>query len=120
MLKRSVFALVAVLALSLAAGVTFADDSYTGEVVEKACFVSRGAHGPDHVACAESCFSRGGDVGLLMADGTLLILRAGDDAAPLEALKGMAGKQATISGTMADEKDGDYDVVTVTASEAGN
>lgn len=110
------FALAFVL-LAAGVGVAAEEDSWTGEIVEKACFVQRAAHGPDHAACAKRCFERGGDVALLTGDGELLILRAGDDAAPFEALKGMAGAKAKVTGEMG-EDDGGYKVVVVTASES--
>jgi hypothetical protein len=93
-----------------------AADTVTGEIVEKACFVNRGAHGEDHASCAARCIERGGDVGLLTADGDLYILKAGDDASAFESLKGMAGKQVAVTGEWGDA-DGDYKTLVVSAAE---
>jgi hypothetical protein len=50
------------------------DDSKTlqCEVVDMACYVAKGAHGPDHTACAAKCIGEGGMLGLL-CDGKLCI-----------------------------------------------
>lgn len=119
MSKRILTAAVAVFALFLSVGMVGAADSHTGEIVEKACFVDRGAHGEDHASCAKRCIERGGDMALLTADGDLYILRAdADNAAPFEALKELVAKQATVSGDVVEE-DG-FMVMTVATSEAAN
>ncbi len=119
MSKRITLAAVAALALFLSAGVVAAADSYTGEIVEKACFVDRGAHGEDHAACAKRCIERGGDMALLTADGDLYILRVDpDNAEPFEALKELVAMQAMVSGDVVEE-DG-FMVMTVAMSEAAN
>ncbi len=50
------------------------DDSkaFECEVVDVACYLGKGAHGPDHVACAAKCISQGGMLALL-CDGKLCI-----------------------------------------------
>ncbi|HVZ79948.1 MAG TPA: hypothetical protein VHE12_04005 [bacterium] len=35
------------------------------EVVDVACYLGKGAHGPDHTACAAKCISEGGMLALL-------------------------------------------------------
>jgi hypothetical protein len=108
------------LALVLATGIAFAEaqeGSWTGEVVDLACYVSQGAKGADHAGCAKSCVKGGQPMGLLTSDGTLVLLSADHkDGAPYESLKDMAGSQATVMGTLA-EKDG-MKVVTVTGAKA--
>lgn len=110
--------------LVLAAGVVVATpgDNWTGEVVEAGCYVSQGAHGPDHVECAKRCFADGSAAGLLTEDGTLYILQADpDNAEPLETVKSMPAAQVTVEGTLSEEEDGTK-VITVAAAtpaEAG-
>lgn len=50
------------------------DDSKTFqcEVVDIACYLGKGAHGPDHQACAAKCIGEGGMLALL-CDGKLCI-----------------------------------------------
>ena len=106
--------LVAVSGSSAAGG---ADGSWTGEVVDLACYVPNGARGADHAGCAKTCVKNGQPMGLLTDDGTLLLLAADHkDGQPYEALKDLAGEQADVSGKLA-EKDG-MKVVTVTGSKA--
>ncbi len=117
MSKRITLAAVAALTLFLSAGLVVADETYTGEIVEKACFVDRGAHGDDHKGCAERCISRGGDMALLTADGDLYILRMdADNAAPWETLKELVAAQVTVSGPVVEEDN--FKVMTVATSEA--
>jgi len=110
------------LALVLMAGISFADHhegSWTGEVVDLACYVSQGAHGADHAGCAKSCVKNGQPMGLLTSDGTLVLLSADHkDGDPYEALKDWAGSDVTVMGSLA-EKDG-MKVVTVTGSKAAS
>jgi len=96
-----------------------AQKSWTGEVVDLACYVGRGAKGADHSGCAKSCVENGQPMGLLTDDGTLVLLAADHkDGKPYEALKDLAGEKATVSGSLA-EKDG-MKVVTVTGSKAAS
>ncbi len=102
-------------------GVTaFADEgSWTGEVVDLACYVGNGAKGTDHAGCAKSCVKNGQPMGLLTDDGTLVLLAADHkNAAPYDALKDLAGDKAEVMGKLA-EKDG-MKVVTVTGSKAAS
>ena len=86
--------------------------TWTGEIVDLACYVPAGAKGPDHAGCAKSCVKNGQPMGLLTDDGTLVLLAADHkNGAPFEALKDLAGEKAEVTGTLA-EKDG-MKVVTV-------
>jgi len=115
--KTTIVAAAAAITLLLSTGAALADETVTGEVVEKGCFLERGAHGADHAACAKRCLDRGSDMALLTADGDLFILHAStDDSAAFETLKDLVAKQATVSGPVVEE-DG-FKVMTVTASEA--
>ena len=91
--------------------------TWTGEVVDLACYINQGARGSDHAGCAKSCVKNGQPMGLLTDDGTLVLLAADHkNGKPYEALKDMAGDKAEVSGSLA-EKDG-MKVVTVTGSKA--
>ena len=118
MKKRLILMSMAV--VLLVAGVAMAGDhegSWTGEVVDLACYVAQGAKGPDHAGCAKSCVKNGQPMGLLTDDGTLVLLAADHkDGEPYEALKELAGDQAQVTGTLA-ERDG-MKIVTVTGSKA--
>ena len=101
-------------------GITLASEAegdWTGEIVDLACYVPKGAKGPDHAGCAKSCVKNGQPMGLLTDDGTLVLLAADHkNGEPYEALKDLAGEMAHVSGNLA-EKDG-MKVVTVTGSKA--
>ncbi len=93
------------------------EGSWTGEVVDLACYVANGAKGSDHAGCAKSCVKNGQPMGLLTDDGTLVLLAADHkDGQPYDALKDLAGEKAEVAGKLA-EKDG-MKIVTVTGSKA--
>lgn len=109
-------ALLAAVALAPPAAAEDQEGSWTGEVIDLACYVSHGARGPDHAGCAKSCVKGGQPMGLLTDDGTLVLLAANhDNGEPYEALKDLAGEKAEVSGTLA-ERDG-MKVVTVNGSK---
>lgn len=112
--KLTVFAATLALALTFATGVAHAGDTFTGEVLDKACYDKQDAHGPDHAECAHKCIEDGGEIALLTADGEVILLKA--DAEELRAsLADLAGYQANVTGEVSME--GDMKVVTVTAVE---
>lgn len=114
-LTLCVFALVAAIApIALAA-----DGSYTGEVVDMACYLAKGAHGEGHAACAKTCVKNGQPMGLLTDSGELMLLAADhDNSAPFESLKDMAGHKAQVTGTLSD-RDG-IKMVTVTGAKSAS
>ena len=117
LLSLSLLALLAAAGVAGTAAADHHEGSWTGEVVDLACYVANGAKGSDHAGCAKSCVKNGQPMGLLTDDGTLVLLAADHkDGAAYEALKDLAGDQAIVSGTLA-EKDG-MKVVTVTGSKA--
>ena len=116
MRKRLV--LLSLTAVLLVAAVAMAGDeeSWTGEIVDLACYVAQGARGADHAGCAKACVKAGQPMGLLTDDGTLVLLAADHkDGEPFEALKEMAGEKAEVAGTLS-EKDG-MKVVTVSGAK---
>lgn len=118
MRKFVMLAIAAAALLALGTAPAAAADSWVGEVLDKGCYDTQGAHGADHADCAKSCLERGGEMGLLTADGEVFILRAGEDAAPFDALKAMGGANARIMGELTD--DNGAKVIVVTGAEAAN
>jgi hypothetical protein len=100
---------IVVAALSLAGAMAFAGDAAgggeattaSGEVVDLACYLTRGekGRGEAHAECAEMCAKGGAPLGLLAADGSVLLL-VEDHAkpAPYGQVKKLAGKQAEVQG----------------------
>lgn len=117
-LKVLLMGLCLVLAFSAVSAFGVGEDgSWTGEVVDLACYVASGAHGSEHQGCAKSCVKNGQPMGLLTADGTLVLLAADHkDGAAYESLKELAGSDAVVEGTL-NEKDG-MKIVTVTGAKA--
>lgn len=86
-MKRTISMLLAVLvvAMLLAIPATAQDKkmekemTVTGEVVDVACYLSRGAQGEGHIRCATACAKAGGSLGILAADGKLYVSLLPDD-----------------------------------------
>lgn len=73
----------------------------TGEVVDMGCWLGHGARGEKHISCATKCLNQGMPMGLLTSNGTLyLVTLDHDNADPYNNLKGMAGKNATVTGEL--------------------
>jgi type 1 fimbria pilin len=80
MLKRmlattAVFALLALIPLTLAAQAHEAtagtEMTITGQVIDLNCYVTNGASGAGHKACASACAKAGVPLGILSSDGTI-------------------------------------------------
>jgi hypothetical protein len=74
----------------------------TGEVVDLACYMPRGekGRGPAHRECAEMCAKGGAPLGLLGADGSVLLLVEDHTRpAPYAEVKKLAGQSAEVAGT---------------------
>lgn len=116
-MRKTLFALISVLALMLAVVPTTTADqgTWTGEVLDLACYVAKHAKGPDHASCAETCVKAGQPMGLLTDDGKVLLLAAShEDGSAYESLKNLAGQKAEVTGVLS-ERDG-VAMVTVTGS----
>jgi hypothetical protein len=110
--------LTLVATLGLATAVAADSGTWTGEVVDLACYVANGdgGKGTDHAGCAKSCLKAGQPMGLLTDDGTLVLLAADHkNGEAYETLKELAGQKAEVSGNLA-ERNG-VNVVTVTESK---
>lgn len=75
------------------------DITVEGEVVDLACYLSKGSRGPSHKVCAQKCAERGIPMGVLTADGKLfLLLEDHSDEEPYEDAKKLAGENAVVKG----------------------
>ena len=118
-MRKMLIAVIPVLALALASPALLAAETgtWSGEVLDLACYMANGAHGADHADCAKTCVKKGQPMGLLTDDGTLVLLAADHkDGAPYEALKDMAGHKAEVTGVMSESAG--VKMVTVTGSKA--
>lgn len=92
-------------------------DTWTGEVVDLVCYVTKGATGASNKECGLTSVKNGQPMGLLTDDGTLVVLAADHkDSEPYEVLKDRVGERMQVTGKLT-ERDG-MKVVMVTASEA--
>ena len=120
-MKHPAFHVILLVAVAIMGLVSVADakdtQTWTGEILDLACYVAQGATGPDHAGCAKTCVKNGQPMGLLTDDGTVVLLAADHkDGAPYQALKDHAGEQVEVTGWLA-EKDG-MKMVTVTGAKA--
>jgi hypothetical protein len=89
------------LALLLGRTVARAQDDITvqGEIVDLACYMSKGSKGPQHRACAQMCAKKGVPIGVLTDSGDVyLLVDNHEDPDPYEALKKLAGDRAEVKG----------------------
>ncbi len=71
----------------------------SGEVVDLACYLSKGSKGKRHKACAEMCAKKGLPIGVLTEAGDVyLLIEDHDNPGPYDTAKGLAGEQAEVSG----------------------
>lgn len=77
------------------------DKAVQGEILDLACYVGHGEHGPSHVDCATECLKGGQPMGLLATDGTVYLLFADhESSAAYDQAKGFAGKKVEVTGSM--------------------
>lgn len=70
-----------------------------GEVLDMACYMSKGSRGSSHKACAQMCAKKGVPIGILTdADEVFLLLDDHNNPEPYEAAKKLAGMRAEIQG----------------------
>jgi hypothetical protein len=116
-MKRNVLVALSVVVLTLVPFALAAAEeqagSWKGEIVDVACYVPKGAKGAGHAGCAKKCVESGQPVGLLTADGDMILLAADHaDGKPFASAKALAGSMAEVSGTLSTR--GGMKVVTVT------
>lgn len=78
-----------------------AQDAITvsGEVVDLACYLSKGLKGRRHKQCAELCAKKGLPIGVLTDSGDVyLLIEDHDNTGPYEDAKKLAGERAEVTG----------------------
>ncbi len=103
--RISVLAALAIIALVAGATAAVAED-LEGEILDLSCYISKGAKGPAHTRCAQSCAEHGMPLGLLTGDDKIYILypKHGKEQS-FDEVKALAGTQAKLTGSLF-EKDG--------------
>lgn len=103
-MPRLLLAIAAVLCGNLllwSAATARADDMLSGEVLDLACYIAKGAKGPSHTRCAATCAEHGMPLGLLTGDGKVYILYPKHGAEEgFEQVKKLAGQNAKVTGTV--------------------
>jgi len=75
------------------------DLTVQGEIVDMACYLSKGSRGASHKSCAQLCAKRGVPIGVLTDGGELyLLLDDHNNPDPYDDAKKLAGERAEISG----------------------
>jgi hypothetical protein len=75
-----------------------------GEIVDLACYLSKGSKGKRHKTCAELCAKKGLPIGVLAENGDVyLLIEDHDNPAPYESAKDFAGEDAEITGKKFDK-----------------
>jgi hypothetical protein len=75
------------------------DVTVQGEVVDLACYMSKGSRGAAHKSCAQLCAKKGVPIGVLTDGGELfLLLDDHNNPDPYDAAKKLAGERAEVSG----------------------
>jgi hypothetical protein len=70
-----------------------------GEIVDMACYMSKGSRGAAHKACALLCAKRGVPIGVLTDEGEVyLLLDDHNNPDPYEQAKKLAGTRAEVQG----------------------
>lgn len=99
----ALFAIVAVLGLAVANLRAAGAGSWTGEVIDVACHVSKGAKGAGHSECGAKCVKAGLPVGLLVGDTSYILISA--DHKPLnDTLAEHVGHTVTVTGNKFESK----------------
>jgi len=74
-----------------------------GEVLDMSCYMSGGAKGAGHKACATKCINGGSPMGILTDDGKVYLLVENHKKADAYAsAKKYAGEQVVVTGNYAD------------------
>ena len=74
------------------------EGSWTGEVIDVACHVSKGGHGASHMECGAKCVKAGLPVGLLV-NGTTYVLIGADHTSMNAKLADHVSHTVTVTGT---------------------
>ena len=75
------------------------DLTVQGEIVDLACYMSKGSKGAAHKACAQMCAKKGVPIGVLTDSGEVyLLLDDHNNPEPYDTAKKLAGERAEITG----------------------
>ncbi len=74
----------------------------TGEVLDMSCYLTAGAHGRGHAACAAMCLKAGEPAGLLVGDKAYLLVGSHEHPQAYEQVRGMAADKVTVTGKLVD------------------
>jgi hypothetical protein len=74
--------------------------TWKGEVLDAGCYLGHGAMGAKHKDCALKCAANGMPIMLMVEGKAVLLTPNHDNADPYNALKGMAGSVAEVTGTL--------------------
>ena len=107
-MSKKLTALLAVMVMMLGIGAAVVhamqhEGSWTGEVIDVACNVSKGAKGADHADCGAKCVKAGLPVGLLVGDTTYILISA-DHKTMNDALAPHMGHTITVTGAKFESK----------------
>ncbi len=82
-----------------------------GEVVDLACYLTKGEHGKSHEECAKMCINSGLPVGILSKDGRVYLAITANHKSANSLLVPYAAKEVKVTGTV--DKRGGMDIVAV-------
>lgn len=75
------------------------DTTVQGEIIDMACYMSKGSKGSAHKACAQMCAKKGVPIGVLTDGGEVyLLLDDHNNPDPYDAAKKLAGERAEVKG----------------------
>lgn len=126
---KNALILSAVLAVLAVAGMAQADEmsdkhlkqdnskTFECEVVDLACYLGKGAHGPDHTACAAKCIGEGGMLALL-CEGKLCVPVTKDFHSARSRFVTKGGEKVKVKGEIVN-KDGSTFLVLADAEKKG-
>jgi hypothetical protein len=82
-----------------------------GEVIDMACYMTKGQHGADHADCAQMCINNGLPVGILDKSGHVYLCMTSTQKPANSLLVQYAAKQVKVTGTV--YKKGGMDMLAV-------
>jgi hypothetical protein len=88
-----------------------------GELVDLACYLSKGAKGEGHKKCAQMCAAQGQPIGLLASDGKLYLVLGKHEGTALDDAKKLCGSMVELTGTHI-ERDGMHAIVLDSVKES--
>ncbi len=71
-----------------------------GEVIDMACYLTKGEHGTGHADCAEMCIKDGLPVGILDGSGHVYLCLTAEQKSANSLLVKYAAKQVKVTGTV--------------------